>query len=194
MKRNAVPLALALALVALSGCERAQQAGNEASVEAAKEKTIAASLDQNSRFFRAAKAAGVDATLGGSEPYTVLIPDDAAFDKLPAGTFDNWLKPESRAQVTQVLTYHILPGTVLAADIGKAIDNADGRAVLATMGGETLTATKEGDNIVLSDPSGGKATVTKADQTHSNGVVHRINAVLIPPAGSAGATPEPSGG
>ena len=181
MKRSVVPLALATALVALSGCERAEQTGNTASVEAGKEKTIAASLDQNGRFFRAAKAAGVDATLGGSEPYTVLVPDDAAFDKLPAGTYDNWLKPESRAQLTQVLTFHILPGTVLAADIGKAIDNAKGRAVLATMGGETLTATKEGDNIVLSDSAGGKATVTKADETHSNGVVHRINAVLMPP-------------
>ncbi len=84
----------------------------------------------------AAKAAGLDATLAGPGPYTVFVPDDAAFDKLPAGTFDSWTKPEARAELTRVLTYHILPGTVLADDIGKAIDNGKGKAVLATMGGE----------------------------------------------------------
>ena len=88
----------------------------------------------------------------------MLVPDDAAFDKLPAGTLDSWMKPESRAELTGVLTYHILPGTILADDIGKAIDNGKGKAVLATMGGGTLTATKEGDKIVLTDAAGGKAT------------------------------------
>ena len=119
--------------------------------DAAGGQTIAAGIDQNSRFFAAAKAAGLDATLGGPGPYTVLVADDAAFGKLPAGTADNWLKPESRAQLTGVLTNHILPGTILAEDIGKAIDNGKGKAVLATMGGGTLTATREGGNIVLTD-------------------------------------------
>ena len=153
--------------------------------EAGSGKTIAASLDQNSRFFQAAKAAGLDATLSGGEPYTVLVPDDAAFNKLPAGTLDTLMKPESRGELTSVLTYHILPGVVLAEDIGKAIDNAEGKAVLATMGGGTVTATREGGKIVLTDSAGAKATVTAADQRHSNGVVHRIDTVLAPGDGQA---------
>jgi uncharacterized surface protein with fasciclin (FAS1) repeats len=91
------------------------------------------------------------------------------------------LKPESRAELSQLLTYHILPGTVLAADIGKAIDDAqDKKAVLATMGGKTLTAVREGDKIMLSDSAGNKATLVKPDETRSNGVVHHIDGVMMP--------------
>ena len=79
-----------------------------------------------------------------------------------------------------MLTYHILPGTILAADIGKAIDNGKGKAVLATMGGATLTATKDGDTIVLTDAAGTKATSPGPTRTASNGVVHHIDAVLMP--------------
>ena len=90
------------------------------------------------------------------------------------------MKPENRSALTGVLTYHILPGVVLAADIDKAIENGKGKAVLATMGGGTITATKEGDKIILTDSAGTKANVTAADQQSSNGVVHRIDAVLAP--------------
>ena len=190
MTRSAYPLALAMALIALSGCNPAEQAGGNsaAGIEAVKkagDTTIASGLDQKGRFAQATKAAGLDATLAGPGPYTVLVPDDAAFAKLPAGTADNWLKPESRTELTKVLTYHILPGTVLAEDIGKAIDNGNGKAVLATMGGETLTATREGGKIVLTDGTGAKATVTTADQTRTNGVVHQVDAVLRPGEASA---------
>lgn len=186
MARNMVPLALAIALVTASGCNTEQQAADNAAkgAEAVKEagdKNIIAGLDQSSRFLAVAKAAGIDATLAGPGPYTVLIPDDAAFEKLPAGTYDTWLKPESRVELSRVLTYHILPGTVLAADIGKAIDQAsDKKAPLATMGGGTLTAARDGDKIVLTDGAGNKATLAQADETRSNGVVHRIDTVLMP--------------
>ena len=110
----------------------------------------------------------------------MIVPDDAAFAKLPQGTLDSWMKPESRAELTRVLTYHILPGTVLAADIGKAIDDGKGKAVLATMGGGTLTATREGDKIVLTDGDGHKATMAGTDETLANGVIHRVDAVLMP--------------
>ena len=125
-----------------------------------------------------AKSAGLDQTLAGPGPYTVLVPDDAAFSSAPAGTFDT--KPENRAQLTGVITNLILPGTVLAEDIGKAIDTGKGKAELATMGGGTLTATKDGDKIVIADAAGHKATVTQADDKFSNGVVHHIDAVLMP--------------
>jgi len=184
MARNMVPLALAIAVIAVSGCNSQEQSATAAkgaeAVKQAGDKTIASGLDQNSRFVQAAKAAGIDATLAGPGPYTVFVPNDAAFNKLPQGTFDKWLKPESRTDLTRVLTYHILPGTVLADDIGKAIDNGKGEAMLATMGGETLTATREDGKIVLTDGAGGKATIIKADETRANGVVQQVDAVLMP--------------
>jgi len=186
MKRSLIPLAVAAGALALSACNSQNQAhkdeadkGTEA-VKQAGDKTIAAGLDQNSSFFKATKAAGLDATLAGPGPYTVIVPDDAAFAKLPQGTMEGWMKPESRTELTRVLTYHILPGTVLAADIGKAIDAGKGKAVLATMGGGTLTATREGDKIVLTDGDGHKATMATTDETLANGVIHRVDGVLMP--------------
>lgn len=186
MNKSVFPLALALGMLAISGCDQQGQArkdeaskGSEA-VKQAGNKTIASGIDQNSSFIKAAKAAGLDATLAGPGPYTVIVPDDAAFGKLPQGTFDNWMKPESRPELTRVMTYHILPGTVLVADIGKAIDDGKGKAVLATMGGGTLTATREGDKIVLTDSAGNKATMAGAEETLANGVIHRVDAVLMP--------------
>ena len=191
MTRTVLSLGLAAAALTIAGCgdTDAGQPGSAQSGEAkdaAGGKTIAAGINQQGRFFAAAKAAGLDATLAGPGPYTVLVADDAAFGKLPAGTAENWLKPESRAQLTGVLTHHILPGTVLAEDIGKAIDNGKGKAILATMGGGTLTATKDGGKIVLTDAAGTKATVIKADDKHSNGVVHHIDTVLVPAARTEG--------
>lgn len=195
MRLKLLPLSVAGAALALAGCDSGG-GGNEATMaqpgeaaEAAGGETIAASLDQNSRMFQAAKAAGLDATLAGPGPYTVFAPTDAAFNALPDGGFDNLTNPENRAELTRVLTYHILPGTVLAEDIGKAIDNSDGQAMLATMGGGTLTAKREGDRIILTDSAGNSATVAEADQRLSNGVVHRIDAVLMPGEENAGQPP-----
>ena len=186
MTRTAFVLAVSASILALGACNQNDTAGQantaqtDKAEKAAGDKTIAASLDQNSRFFQAMKSAGLDSTLAGPGPYTVLAPDDAAFGKLPEGEADNLMKPEAKAQLTGLLTYHILPGTVLAEDIAKAVDNGKGKAVLATMGGGTLTATKDGDQIVLTDGKGGKSTITKADDQYSNGVVHHIDTVLAP--------------
>ena len=186
MRKSVFPLALMGALATMSACNDAGQAtkqdaakGAEA-VKEAGDKTIAASLDQKGRYLTLAKAAGLDATLAGPGPYTVFVPDDAAFDKLPAGTVDSWMKPEARPELTRTLTYQILPGTVLAEDIGRAVDAGNGKAQLATMGGGTLTATREGGKIVLTDSAGGKASISKADETVANGVIHRVDAVLMP--------------
>ncbi len=154
---------------------------SEVARDAAGDTTIASGLTGDvSKFAEAAKASGLDATLAGPGPYTVLVPANAAFDKLPAGQLDTLMKPESRAQLTKVLTGHILPGEILVADIGKAIDNGKGKASLATFGGGTITATREGDKIVLTDSAGGKATVSTADARHSNGVVHQVDGILMP--------------
>ena len=188
MRKLTIRTAFAAALITVAGCDQAGKKDGNAAVpskaaDAAGDATIADGLadsSSDSKFLAAAKSVGLDKTLAGPGPYTVLVPSDAAFDKLPAGSLDALMKPESRTQLTGVLTYHILPGTILAADIAKAIDNGKGKAVLATMGGSTLTATKEGDKIVLTDSAGTKAAVTGADDKRSNGVVHRIDSVLMP--------------
>jgi uncharacterized surface protein with fasciclin (FAS1) repeats len=189
MRRLTIRTGLATALIAVAACDKADgppeanTAATENAADAAGNATIADGLTGNasdSKFVAAAKSVGLDKTLAGPGPYTVLVPSDAAFDKLPAGALDALLKPDAREQLTGVLTYHILPGTILAADIAKAIDNGKGKAVLATMGGKTLTATKDGDKIVLADSAGAKAIVAGADDKRSNGVVHRIDAVLMP--------------
>lgn len=191
MLKASLPLCLCAAALTLAGCDRSDSNNVDptqpgAAQDAAGNQTIGASLDQNSRFFQAARSVGLDATLAGPGPYTVLVPSDEAFGQVQGGALSDAANPQNRAEITRILTYHILPGVILAEDIGKAIDNGDGKAVLATMGGETLTATKEGDRIVLTDGGGGKATITEADQQHSNGVVHRIDAVLTPPQPGSG--------
>jgi len=189
MRILTIGTSLAAALILVAGCNKAGTTGDgnapvpAEAAEAAGNATIAdgiANSASDSKFVAATKSVGLDKTLAGPGPYTVLVPSDAAFDKLPAGKFDALLKPDSRAELTGVLTYHILPGTILVADIGKAIDNGKGKAVLATMGGATLTATKDGDKFVLTDAAGTKAAIAGKEDVRSNGVVHRIDAVLMP--------------
>ena len=190
MKFRALMLGFAaVAFVAVGACSnngdanKGETAQSPAAQKAAGNKTIGSGLTANGKFMAAAKAAGLDQTLAGPGPYTVFVPDDAAMDAAPAGTFDT--KPENRGQLTGVITNLILPGTVMAADIGKAIDAGKGKAVLATMGGGTLTATRDGDKIVLADSAGHKATITQTDDQFSNGVVHHVDAVLMPAKGEA---------
>lgn len=183
--RIALTLTAAACALSLAACDNKANdpaaPKSEAAKDAAGDSTIASGLTGDaSRFAEAAKASGLDATLAGPGPYTVLIPANAAFDKLPAGTLDTLMKPESRAQLTKVLTGHILPGEILAADIGKAIDNGKGKASLATFGGGTITATREGDKIILTDSAGGKAMINVADTRRSNGVVHQVDGILMP--------------
>ena len=183
MKYAKLAVAVAATLVLVSGCNQGSDNAATPTANAANAAggdSIATGLGNDSKFAAAAKAVGLDATLAGPGPYTVLVPTDAAFDKLPAGALDTLMKPESRADLTAVLSYHILPGTILSSDIAKAIDSGGGKAQIATMGGGTITAAKEGDKIVLTDSAGTKATVGAADAKRSNGVVHEIDAVLMP--------------
>lgn len=181
-------LALAgAAAVALTACQRDGTADSNASVQAngtseSPKGTLAEAIagSNNGRFRDAVRAAGLDPTLRGPGPYTVLVPTDPAFAKLPAGALESLMKPEAKADLTTILTYHILPGTILVADIGRAIDNGGGKAVLATMAGKTLTAARNGQNIVLTDQAGNKATLTGAEKPAENGVIHEVDAVLLP--------------
>jgi len=172
-----------VAALSLSACDdnrNSAEPASEAAAEAAGDETLATGLGDNAKFAAAIKAAGLEAALAGPTPYTVLVPNDAAFDKLPAGAVDTLMKPEARKELTAVLTNHILPGTMLAADIGKAIDAGGGRTQIATLGGGTLTATRSGDKIVFADAAGTRSNVLGADVERSNGVIHQIDAVLMP--------------
>lgn len=128
----------------------------------------------------AVKAAGLVDTLKGAGPFTVFAPTNAAFDALPAGTVDTLLKPEMKADLTKVLTYHVVPGKVDAAALSEQITAGGGSATLNTVQGEALTAKAAGNGITLTDAKGNVATVTTADVYQSNGVIHVIDKVLMP--------------
>ena len=128
----------------------------------------------------AVKAAGLVDTLSGPGPFTVFAPTNAAFAKLPAGTVDTLLKPENLSTLQSVLTYHVVPGRISAADLMAKIRAGGGRATLTTAQGGTLTASMMGDTIMLTDGKGGMAHVTQGNVFQSNGVIHVTDAVSIP--------------
>ena len=128
----------------------------------------------------AVKAAGLVETLQGNGPFTVFAPVNSAFEALPAGTVDTLLKPENKATLTKILTYHVVAGNMDSKKIMKAIKKGNGKATLTTVAGGTLTAAMEGDTLVLTDEKGGKSKVTIANVKQSNGVIHVIDSVLLP--------------
>lgn len=128
----------------------------------------------------AVKAAGLVETLSGAGPFTVFAPTNKAFDKLPKGTVETLLKPESKDMLSGILTYHVVAGKVGAADLIKMIKDNGGKATVKTVAGGNLTAMMKGKNVVLMDAKGGTSTVTIADVNQSNGVIHVIDTVLMP--------------
>ena len=128
----------------------------------------------------AVKAAGLVGTLSSKGPFTVFAPINSAFDKLPAGTVDTLLKPENKAMLTGILTYHVVAGNFDSKAIAKAIKAGKGKAEFKTVAGGTLTAMMVGKKLVLTDEKGGKSTVTIADVRQSNGVIHVVDSVLLP--------------
>lgn len=128
----------------------------------------------------AVQAAGLVETLKSEGPFTVFAPVNAAFEALPAGTVDTLLLPENQAQLAGVLTYHVVPGTIVAADLIQAITDAGGTYTAATVQGGELSFSIEDGMVKITDGAGGVATVTIADVMQSNGVIHVIDAVLLP--------------
>ena len=128
----------------------------------------------------AVKAAGLVDTLKGHGPFTVFAPTNAAFAALPAGTVDTLLKPENKATLTKVLTYHVVAGKWDAAAISKMIADGKGMATIKTVSGGTLTAKASGMGVTVTDEKGGVAKVTIADVYQSNGVIHVSDKVLLP--------------
>lgn len=129
----------------------------------------------------AVTAAGLVDTLKSKGPFTVFAPTDAAFGKLPAGTVDTLVKPESKDALTGILTYHVVAGKYDFDAVKKAIKDGKGSAVLTTVNGAKLTAKMNGKhNIVLTDSKGGTANISTYDVHQSNGVIHVIDSVLMP--------------
>ncbi|MBN8262994.1 MAG: fasciclin domain-containing protein [Xanthomonadales bacterium] len=153
-----------------------------AAMDATKDIVTNASAAPNlSTLVAAVKAADLVATLQGAGPFTVFAPTDDAFAKLPAGTVDGLLKPEKKADLAGLLTYHVVAGNVDAAALAQQIEAGGGSATLTTVQGATLTAKSDGmGGITLTDGKGGTAKVTTADVRQSNGVVHVIDSVLMP--------------
>jgi uncharacterized surface protein with fasciclin (FAS1) repeats len=129
----------------------------------------------------AVKAAGLVDTLASAGPFTVFTPTNEAFAKLPAGTVDTLVKPENKAMLTKILTYHVVPGHLTAADLMKLVDEGKGKAMLKTVEGDMLTVDSPmAGKLEVVDGKGDKAMITIADVLQSNGVIHVIDTVLIP--------------
>jgi uncharacterized surface protein with fasciclin (FAS1) repeats len=141
---------------------------------------IAIGSKDHTTLVAAVTAAGLGETLMGAGPFTVFAPTNDAFAALPAGTVDTLLKPESKDQLTKILTCHVVPAAAMAADVVKMIGDGGGMAKVKTVGGCELTLKLDGDKVMIMDEAGGMSTVTAADLKGSNGVVHVIDKVLLP--------------
>ena len=135
---------------------------------------------EHTTLVAAVKAAGLVDTLSGPGPFTVFAPTNAAFAKLPAGTVDTLLLPANLQTLQSVLTYHVVPGRISAADLMRMIAAGGGQAQLTTVQGGMLTARMMGDGVMLTDAKGGMSHVTQANVFQSNGVIHVVDTVLMP--------------
>ena len=141
---------------------------------------VAAGSKDHTTLVAAVGAADLVSTLKSAGLFTVFAPTNAAFAKLPAGTVDNLLKPENKATLAGILTYHVVAGNLDAKAVMAAIKKGKGKVVLTTVAGGKLKASIVGGKVILTDEKGGKATVTATDLKGTNGVIHVINAVLMP--------------
>jgi len=141
---------------------------------------VAISSKDHTTLVAAVKAADLVTTLKSKGPFTVFAPTNSAFDKLPKGTVENLLKPESKADLAKLLTYHVVAGSLKASDVLAAIKVGKGKAIVKTVQGESLTATLKNGKVILTDAKGGVSTVIAADLVGTNGIVHVIDTVLMP--------------
>ncbi len=184
----------ALGAFALAGCEspNGDAATSTASPEAAVTETQTATSDQPtivalaagnenlSTLVAAVKAADLVSTLNSDGPFTVFAPPNSAFAALPEGTLTSLLEPANKATLAGILTYHVVAGEVMAADLISAINANGGSFAITTVNGAILTASVVDGAAVLTDTAGNRSTITATDIDASNGVVHLIDAVVMP--------------
>ncbi len=162
------------------GKEKTVQVGGAAMFPSKNIVENAVNSKDHTTLVAAVKAAGLVETLQSAGPFTVFAPTNKAFDLLPAGTVETLLKPESKAALTGVLTYHVLAGKFNAIDVAKLIKAGGGKAVFKTVAGGSLTLMMKGKKLLIKDENGGVAQVTIKDVNQSNGVIHVIDHVLLP--------------
>lgn len=141
---------------------------------------IAVGNENFTTLVTAVKAAELVETLSSEGPFTVFAPTNDAFAKLPEGTVATLVEPENKEQLTGILTYHVVSGKFMAADVVKAIEENDGSFTIPTVQGGELVATLDGENVVITDANGNTSTVVMVDVDASNGVIHAIDAVVMP--------------
>ena len=180
MKTKIIAATAALALIATAAMAQNPKVGGS---EMFPNKDIiqnAVNSADHTTLVAAVKAAGLVDTLVSPGPFTVFAPTNEAFNKLPAGTVDTLLKPENKATLTKVLTYHVVPGKLSSVDLKKQIKAGNGTAMLKTASGGTLWAMMQDDDVVLKDEKGTMSKVTQANVFQSNGVIHVIDTVVLP--------------
>ena len=175
-----IVLAGALSAVAFSAQAANPEVGGAAMYDTKNIVENAMNSKDHTTLVAAVKAAGLVETLQGAGPFTVFAPTNEAFAALPAGTVDTLLKPENKAQLTKVLTCHVVSANALSGAIEKMIKDDKGEHDVKTVGGCVLKAKEDMGKITLTDENGGVATVTIADVKQSNGVIHVIDKVLLP--------------
>ena len=183
MKNHLIKVALLAAVASLPACMTTTAPVTVGGAAMYSNKNIienAVNSADHTTLVAAVKAAGLVDTLSGAGPFTVFAPTNAAFAKLPAGTVDTLLQPANRAMLTSVLTYHVVPGRITAADLMSQIRAGGGSARLTTVQGGVLTAQMMGSTVMLVDAKGGMSHVTQANVFQSNGVIHVTDAVSIP--------------
>ena len=179
MKSQKLVFAVAVALASLSAMAQSVVGGAQMYAE----KNIvdnAMNSRDHTTLVTAVKAAGLVPTLQSAGPFTVFAPTNDAFAQLPAGTVDTLLKPENKAMLAEVLTYHVVPGRIDAAQLQQRVTEGNGKAWLKTVEGENLTVTSSGGMIMLTDAKGGMSHITIADVAQSNGVIHVVDHVSLP--------------
>jgi uncharacterized surface protein with fasciclin (FAS1) repeats len=188
MRTLAMGLSLALAAVAVVPTVMADSTSKEKTVMVGgaamyPSKNIiqnAINSKDHTTLVAAVKAADLVDTLSGAGPFTVFAPTNQAFAALPAGTLDNLLKPENKAALTQILTYHVVPGRLTSDDLAKAVAAGGGTASLKTVEGDSITVAKDANRWAVTDDKGNVAHITIANVMQSNGVIFVIDKVLMP--------------
>ncbi len=193
MKSLKVLSMLAFSMVLFTSCgekkkemkEEVKEEVMEVQAEVVEETTpnivgVAAGNDSFTTLVAAVKAAGLVDTLSGDGPFTVFAPTNDAFAKLPEGTVEGLLKPESKDALTGILTYHVVAGKFEAAAVIEAINSNDGAFTVETVQGGTITLSLNDGNVTLTDTKGGTSTVVIADVAASNGVIHALDTVVMP--------------
>ncbi len=180
MKKNIFTSLSLLFIAAVSVAQKPVEVGGAAMYPTKNIIENAVNSKDHTTLVAAVKAAGLVETLQSAGPFTVFAPTNAAFEKLPAGTVETLLKPENKATLSSVLTYHVVAGRMSSKDVAKAIKAGNGKAEFKTVQGGTLTAMMSGNDVVLKDSKGNSSKITIMDVNQSNGVIHVIDTVVMP--------------